>query len=556
MLTSLHLENLGVIDSADLELGAGLTALTGETGAGKTMILTSLRLIQGGRADANAVRLGQDKAHVDAIFELTDEQTAQLGAQGLEVEEGELYVSRSLPTNGRSRAFVNGRPVPSKTLSETTEPLIVIHGQTDQLKLKDSGAARDLLDRYATYIDPQHAQLLAAYQQAWREAVNWKRTLDALEADWDAHVAKTKYLQEIVEAIAKLGVSPGEETRLDEQIDALANVESLRETLTDALASLGGEAQTGGELPGIVELSGRIAAELRKASRMSGKLAGVLALAESLETQAHELQGELASLLGELTDDPAELERLSQRKAQLLELMRGRATTAAELLEWNERAQRELIELEQVGDPQAAREQLAKAQAEVMAAGEKLSTSRTRAAAELGKKVSLELKSLAMGSASFQVQLEPGKPTATGVEKVGLFLQPHASAPLRKLGEGASGGELSRVMLALEVVLGEQEVAQTYVFDEVDAGIGGATAIEVAARLAKLAETQQVLVVTHLPQVAAVAARQYVVSKQDGLASVSLVEGEARVDEIARMLAGEVSTAARRHARELLGRSS
>lgn len=556
MLTSLRLQNLGVIVEAALELEPGLTALTGETGAGKTMVLTSLRLVQGNRADPGMIRLEAQKAHVDAVFEVDPEQNQVLADLEVDTEEGELFVARTIAAQGRSRALVNGRPVPARILTQVTEPLIVIHGQTDQLKLRDANSARELLDEYAGQKNPRHLELLADYRQAWQKAVSIKRLLDEVEEDFEQKNAKIKYLSEVVAAIDELALEVGEEETLESRIEALANVDELKTSVCLAEILLSGDGQQRQGVPGVLEQIGQVVGELQKTSRLSTTVIPLVRLAEAIETQIQDLQAELKNFLDDLFADPDELERLSERKAKLFDLMRGRATTVKELLEWSAQAKAELAKLRAIQNPQMVREELDEAQKLVVAAGGKLRSSRQTAARELSAAVTAELKHLSMGSAKFQVQLEHTKPTARGMEKIELGLQPHPSAPLRKLGEGASGGELSRVMLALEVILGAGRTPKTYVFDEVDAGIGGAVAVEVANRLKKLAETQQVLVVTHLPQVAAAAKSQYVVTKDEGQATVRKVTGAERVDEIARMLAGDTSSAARRHASQLLEQTS
>lgn len=547
MITDLHIHSLGVIESADLRLGPGLTVLTGETGAGKTMVLTSLQLLTGARADPLAVRSGSERAEVDGVFEV-DAATAEL-AEGLgaAVEEGELIVSRTVPSEGRSRAHLSGRPVPASALSAIGEHLVTIHGQADQFGLRSAAVQRDTLDAFG---GTAHQSLVDAYRDAWGRAVEARKRRDAGRDSAEERAAEVRVLTEATGAIAELDPHEGEDDDLRAETERLTNAEDLRASVGRARGLLTGD----GEAPGAVDLTRQAVEAVREAGRLDPT---VEPLADRLQTLAVDLDAvadETADYVASLDADPNRLAEVHARRALLRELLVGRAADAAGLLRWQRDALARLEELTAPGeDPAVLEERLREAQAEVLGAGRALSESRATLSRRLAHDVDVELAGLAMRGAHLEVVLVAHKPGPHGLEDVEFLLRPHPDAPARPLGQGASGGELSRIMLALEVVLGRREDARTYVFDEVDAGVGGRTATEVGARLHRLARTRQVLVVTHLAQVAAFADAQVVVEKRGATTTVRGVGGAERIAEIARMMGGDPdSPTARRHAVELL----
>lgn len=547
MIAEMRISGLGVIDKAILDFAPGLTVLTGETGAGKTMVLTSLRLLLGDKGDAGLIREGHPQIEVDGIIEPTTKLRGHLEELGIKAVDEEIIISRTVPRSGRSRATIEGRPVPLRVLGDTVGGLVTIHGQADQWRVRQATTQRHMLDQYA---GAGHNQVVEAYQSAWREAVEAKRHLDEIREGFDQRQVEIQYLSEVTEAIDTLDPSVEEEEALDREIDRLTNAGELGQDVNAALGWLSGEGP-------VAEGLGQALAALRKAMTFDAGLESFLNRVEVLGVEANALGEELGNYLEVLRDDPQQLDELVRRRSDLESLLRGRATTVAELLEWNETAKKHLDELQSAeSDPETAAEMLRVAQKQVLECGSKLRVSRQKAAKGLDKAVARELQALAMPNATFRIVVEETKPGANGADAVRMELQPHPDAPFRALGEGASGGELSRLMLALEVALGQRAQGGTYVFDEVDAGIGGQTATEVGKRLAKLAQNQQVVVVTHLPQVAAFADTHLVVAKNDGKTVVEEVSAEKRVDEIVRMLGGEGdSVAARRHALELLERN-
>ncbi len=547
MIAEIHIRSLGVIEAADIELGSGLTVLTGETGAGKTMVLTSLQLLAGQRADAGAVRMGAERAEVDGVFDVDDATSAAADELGAEVEEGSLIVSRTVSAHGRSRARLGGRPVPASALAEIGQRLVTIHGQSDQMRLRQSSAQRETLDLFG---GSAHRELLDAYGRAWTVAVDARRERDRGRDFAEDREAEIRVLTSATEAIEALDPHAGEDEELRRETERLTNAEDLRDSMGTAHGLLSGDADTSGA----VDLVRRAIESVRQAARFDASTEPMAQRLEACALDLEELGEETRDYVESLEADPGRLASVHERRAALRELMVGRAADVTGLLQWQERSRSRLRELTApAADPRALEEALRVAQIEVVSTGEALSRSRARLARDLSDKVDRELNGLSMRGAHLEVRLMTHKPSSTGLEDVEFLLRPHPQASARPLGQGASGGELSRIMLALEVVLGQDEDSRTYVFDEVDAGIGGRTATEVGARLARLARTRQVLVVTHLAQVAAFADGQLVVDKEGGTTTVRRVEGEARVEELARMLGGDPeSDAARRHALELL----
>ena len=547
MISTIEISGIGVIDRATLDFGEGLTVLTGETGAGKTMVLTSVNLLMGSRAEPALVREGRSRAQVDGVFTLDEQQIAPLVEEGIDVEDSELIVSRTVLAQGRSRAHVGGRMVPASGLAQTVAPLITVHGQAEQMRLKNPNAQRDLVDSYG---DQAHQDLLAEYEKAWKEAVNAKRSFDDITKNADERIEETESLSAALEAIDAFNPHEGEDEELRLEARRLMSVEDLRRFIDTATAFIRGTDDT----DGASSLLRQSRDQISSARSLDESLASLERQAESIAIDVETLGDDLGAYARSLDTDPARLAWVHSRRADLKKLLEGRADDASGLIEWAQRARKRLEELVTRGNnPEAAEKKLKEAQARVLEVGSRLHDSRVRCGRELAEKVTGELHALAMADAKLMSTVEKTKPTSHGLDDVTILLQPHSSATPRPLGQGASGGELSRIMLGLEVVLGEKSTTKTFIFDEVDAGIGGQTATEVGARLKRLAQNRQVIVVTHLPQVAVFASHHLVVTKNDGLTDVHVVEGEAREAELTRMMGGDAhSPAARRHAIEVL----
>jgi len=587
VLAELRIHGLGVIAAADVELGPGLTVLTGETGAGKTMIVTGLHLLGGVRADPSRVRVDVARAVVEGRFTLhgVSGDAAGLvsaGAGAERDEDGSVIAVRTVAADGRSRAHLGGRTVPATTLAEFTDPLLTVHGQHDQLRLLRPAEQRAVLDRSA---EATVAPALARYQQLreqWQRTVRdlHERTTRSAELDREAVGLRAGLAD-----VAQVDPQPGEDTELARTVARLGDLDALRGAAAGARAALTGADGDfgGGDLNGgALELLARARALLSGVADEALHEQGER-LAELMDIAA-DVGADLGSYLADLPADSAALDAVLTRQAQLRQLVRQYAIDVDGLLAWAQQARSRLAQVdasaETLTDLAERRDHLA---ALVAGAAGQLRTARRSAATTLADAVSAELAGLAMGQARLDVLVSdrlatPGEQAAlrvdgallhagtAGVDEVELRLRAHPGAPALPIGRSASGGELSRVMLALQVVLAGADTTATLVFDEVDSGVGGRAAVEVGARLARLARTHQVIVVTHLPQVAAFANHHLVVDRDrtdaagTGGASISGVRTlspDERVEELARMLAGLDGTeTGRAHAEELLAAAS
>ncbi|MFB8386982.1 DNA repair protein RecN [Microbacterium sp. NPDC055910] len=556
MIEEMRLRDLGVIAEATLPIGPGFTAITGETGAGKTMVVTGLGLLLGQRADSGAVRAGAAQAAVDGVWIVPDtgpvaQRVRDAGGDLDALGDGraELYVGRSISSEGRGRASVGGRVAPAGVLADLAEHLVVLHGQSDQLRLTSAAAQRDALDRFGG--EPVRSALhdYAAAYERWRTA---DRELTTLRAERDTRAREADELRAQLAEIEQADPSPGEDAELTVRAERLGNAEELRLAAATARAALSGD----GEQPDATALVAEARRALERAHdpALEELAAQVADLGYRIEDLAMSLSGYLADI-----DDagPHELAAVEERRSVLGALIRvhGSLERAIELRESGSARLAELDDdddrIERLSDE---RDDAASALDTAAAA---LTAAREIAAAALGDVVTAELRELAMPDARVEVSVTAGHETAFGRDDVVILLAAHPGATLRPVSKGASGGELSRVMLAIEVVIAGTDPVPTFVFDEVDAGIGGAAAIEVGRRLARLARTSQVIAVTHLAQVAAFASNHLsVVKASDGSVTASDVrrlQGAEREAEMARLLSGMPdSDAALSHARELL----
>lgn len=569
MLEELRIRDLGVITDATLPLGPGLSVVTGETGAGKTMVVTAVGLLLGARSDAGAVRSGAKSASAEAVVQLQSGHFALERARdaGAEVEEfdggAELLLSRRLGADGRSRAFLGGRAAPVGVLAEIGESLVVVHGQTDQIRLKGAAAQREALDKFA---GDGLASTLAGFQDLYSSWKSSQAELDSLRSAERERLREAESLEAALAEIDAVDPQAGEDESLKAEAVKLANVEELRIAATTAhqalIAEDFGEA---GDATSLVDAAKRTLEHVAEHDEELGAAAARLAEVGFL---LNDIATELASYQAGLdSEGPERLAEIEERRASLAKLVRKYAPSIDEVLEWAENARARFDELQ--GDStriENLEAEVARAAAELKKQAAAISKVRAKAAKDLSSRVSAELKALAMADATLVIKIDAAAQLGPhGADEISFLLQPHSGAPARPLGKGASGGELSRVMLAIEVVLAAVDPVPTFVFDEVDAGVGGRAAVEIGRRLAMLARHVQVLVVTHLPQVAAFADQHIRVTKTsvrgaDGSTAkgftssdVQLLDEAERVRELARMLAGqEDSETAQAHAQELL----
>lgn len=554
MLHELTISSLGVIDRASVSFGSGLTVVTGETGAGKTMILTGLDLILGGKATPDAVRVGAPEASAEAVIDVPEgsaarERAADAGA--VIDDDGTVTMVRVVSATTRSRAIVGGRTVPQALLADIGAELVTVHGQADQVRLRTPARQRDTLDAYA---GPQHVARLATYRSAWTSWREAARALEELERSEATERDRIERARIDLDALVAADIQPGEHENLQREAQVLTHSEELR-----AAAALAHDA-----LAGDSEFTASVALEsARRALDDAGRHDETLALlatrvADYLYGAADAAQ-ELASYLDRLEADPVRLDEINARLSAISALERRFGVDAAGLIDLRASLEQQLA-LGGNWDEQVAaartRADQGRAHAEELAAT--ITQGRRDASKRLAAHIEQELAQLAMADATVAIRVEPRELGPHGADEVTMLLAAHPGAPARPIADAASGGELSRIMLAVEVALaGNGDRGHTFVFDEVDAGVGGKAAQAVGQRLAALAQSHQVLVVTHLAQVAAYADKHVVVEKSsDGAVTVSQVyevTGDERVREIARLLSGEEDSAsARAHALELL----
>ncbi len=555
MIEQIHIRDLGVIREAQLDLGPGLTVLTGETGAGKTMVLNALGLLLGSRSDASAVRKGQEQAFVEGRWLLPKEALDRITASGIEIEDGELLVSRSISSEGRSKATVSGRSVPVGVLTEIGEHLVVVHGQSDQIRLKSATAQREALDQFAGVPLAALTDKYAEIYTAWKMAAN---RLQVLTTESSSRAREADEIRAAVEELTKLDPKSGEDVELSELAERLTHVEELRIAAAAAHEELSSDSFD--DSSDALTAIGKARRALEQVSNHDPELEKLAEQLKEIGFSLNETAASISSYIAALDNDGAsELEKIQSRRAELSSAMRKYGPTLDEVIAYLETAGSRLLDLDSSDEAIASltieEQQLGK-QAHDLA--EQISSIRTKAAAELSAAVTAELSALAMTGASLDASVTRlGELTAHGIDQVALLLSAYPGAEPRPIGKGASGGELSRIMLAIEVVLAKSELAPTFIFDEVDAGVGGAAASEVGKRLAMLARNAQVIVVTHLPQVAAFANRHLRVLKSSladfTATDVVRLEGEQVVEELARMLSGlSESESGRSHAKELL----
>ncbi|GAA3777518.1 DNA repair protein RecN [Microbacterium kribbense] len=558
MIEQMQLRDLGVIAQATLPIGPGFTAITGETGAGKTMVVTGLGLLLGQRADSGAVRAGAAQASVEGVWIVprvgpVADRVHEAGGEVEPIDDAqvELYLGRTLSAEGRSRASVGGRSAPAGVLADLADHLVVVHGQSDQLRLRSAAAQRDALDRFG---GAGIADALAAYQHDFQQWRDIDRELAELHEERDARAREAADLRVALADIEQADPQPGEDVELARRAERLANAEALREAAATAHAALSSEDDE-------PDATGLVAHARRSLERAAGDDPALQELADQAADVGYRIadlaQG-IATYLADLDETgPHELAAVEERRAQLGALVRAHGTLEA-VIALRESGSARLAELDDDGDRierlTGQRTAAASALDEAAAA---LTAARTAAATRLGAAVTEEVHALAMPDARVEVAVTPAAATAHGRDEIAILLAPHQGAQARPVARSASGGELSRVMLAIEVVIAGTDPVPTFVFDEVDAGIGGAAAIEVGRRLGTLARSAQVIAVTHLAQVAAFATNHLsVVKSSDGTvtsSSVRRLQGSEREAEMARLLSGLAdSDAALTHARELL----
>lgn len=550
MITELRVRDLATIADVTLQLGAGLNVLTGETGAGKSMLVDALSLLLGERATSGSVRPGAHKTVVEGAFEGVDNATRRrIEELGLDVEDGRIVVRREVSSEGRSRAWVNGSPTTASVLAQLGGLLVDLHGQHETQSLLHSDAQRDILDAFA-HADAERA----AVAEAHAALATLRRDETSLAAKRDEVRRRADYLRHVVQEVDIANLKAGEDEALQVEARRLSQAGALAEHAGRIVAALEGD---GGNALGAIASANRALTSLERADPSVNEWRELLDAAYANVTELARAANEYAE---QVQEDPERLADIERRRHILFTLMQKYGATLEAVLATRTDAIAEL-ELLDTADVDlralAARRQAA--EAALAAASEALSAKRRDAAARLGRAVNRMLPQLGLAGGKLSAALVSGdEPGRHGAEHVQFNVQLNVGLEAKPLAKVASGGELSRLMLALKVVLAKHDAVATLVFDEVDQGIGGEVGAQVGQALAAVAERRQVLVITHLPQIAARADQHLVVSKQPrgGVATsdVSAIYGEDRVIEIARMLGDPDGDAARRHAQALLTR--
>ena len=564
-LNEVSISGIGVIEKSNLTLEPGLTVITGETGAGKTMVLTALNLVLGGKADSGLVRHGQERAVANATFTIPNKFVERFEDHGVLSEAGELILTRTVTKDGKSKAIASGASVSASALQEISEELVMVHGQAASQTLTKASKHLELLDLFA-----QSDALISKFQSSFNEANELAKRIKAMKQAGRERDAKLQALREFAEAVKKVKPRAGEIQEINDEISRLSSVEDLTSTAGHASAILDGADQ---ENAGVLSQLSVAKKALEKAATVDQSLSELSDQLNDLFFQVQDVAAGLSSYLSDLAADPARLDYLQNRKAELNLLIKRHSKSNSsdinqalhELIELATNLDNEIADLEGGDDRILALEkELVELQKISIEKAKDLSKHRAKFAKELSARGSDEIHALSMPSTNLIVEVKSGESfqdlSTLGFDEVNFFLQTHKDGPLVSIAKGASGGELSRVALAIEVVIAMNEEIGTYIFDEVDAGVGGKAAIEVGRRLKSLSKVAQVIVVTHLPQVAAWGDTHFVVSKDESgsvsLSQIKKLSKNERVEEIARMLAGhEDSISARKHAEELLAES-
>ena len=541
MLVELIVENYAVVEQARIHFHRGLNLLTGETGSGKSIVVDSLGLLLGARASADMIRTGAQQARISGIFSIDAqaELAGMLEDAGIELEDQELIVQRDVTATGKSRAFVANRPVTTSFLRQIAPFLGDIHGQNEQQLLFNPQTQRNLLDRYAGAMEQR--ERLAGVYGAWREA---QRRLDELRRNEQEKLRLLDLWRFQRDEIESAGLKSDEDTELEAERRLLQNSTKLQENAASAFEILYESKDSA------VSLLGQALKRIDDLVRIDGSLSDTSGALKQAEIAVEEAAWTLREYLGKLESDPGRLEEVETRLDALDKLKRKYGGTLSEVLAFQEQVARQVDEVEHATEHQEALEKEQKRLAgEYERLAAELSGKRRGAAERLGKEVETELKSLAMASTQFRVSVKPTEPSAAGADEIQFLVSPNRGEELRPMEKIASGGELSRMALALKTAVGDTDAGKgihTLVFDEVDAGVGGAAASSVGRRLKTLSRSNQVICVTHLAQIAGFADHHYAVSKRDrkgrAMTEVSELSREERAKEIGRMLSGETIT--------------
>ncbi len=554
MLESLHIQNYALIDDIELEFGRGFNVLTGETGAGKSIIVGALNLVLGARASSEGVRDGADKARVDAVFRIGKPPSGLakvLEESEIALEDGALILSRVVTPDGRSRAYAGGAPVPLAVLAAIGDELVDMHGQHEHQSLLKPARQVDLLDGYAGVEDDRKAvsEAVASFRAVERE-------LAGLEVDDRERARRVEFLQHEVREIEKAGLRAGEEEEIRERRNLLTNAERIFELSSNAYGTLH-ERDEGA----VVDALDAAAGDVEELAAINERFKTLVDQLNDARGKIEDVAAELREFTTEIEFDPQELEELNARLTLISALKRKYGESIEVILAYLERAKAEVSSFEQRDERLVElRKERDALHGEARRLSEALSEKRRKAARTLDRQITAALAELGMKGGRFETRFERAELCATGIDRVEFLLAANPGEPLKALRQVASGGEISRVMLALKSVFAKADTIPTLIFDEIDAGVGGAVATKVAAKLSELAESHQTICISHLPQIAAAAETHFHVAKEAQkkrtITSVARIVDDARIRELARLLDGSVSDVSLEHARALLGRQA
>lgn len=556
MIEQINIRDLGVISDASLNFTKGLTCITGETGAGKTMVLTALSLLLGKRSDSGLIRHGAFQTSVEGCWYIPNSaQVLKMVEEiGGDCEDGQLFINRTVHTDGKSKAVVGGKATPASSLNAIGEHLVAIHGQSDQIRLKSPVAQREALDRYA---GKTLVTALEAYSNLYTQWKHLTKEIDDIRNNQLARQREFEDLQVFVKDYEKVTPERNEDETLRIETDKLSNLEGIQEAASAAMQLLSSDDYDALDLSNLI---GELAKHLLSVAEFDPELAKMADDAENLKSSIMDLSSTLSSYISSIDLDAlTNLNQMHDRRAAINSLIRKYGTTLDDVIDSYERSSARMEELNpENSNLDVLREKLVELETQLATAAKTVYDLRVSAAERLCTAVTNELAGLAMGGSSLVINVSyTGTYTSTGADDIQFLLKHNGGGVAKPLGQGASGGELSRIMLSLELVLADPTTTPTFVFDEVDSGVGGSTAIEIGKRLASLAKTAQVIVVTHLPQVAAFADNHLRVLKTSGddfiSTDVSQLVDDEKVKEIARMLSGlDSSDTGTAHAVELL----
>lgn len=554
LLEEINIQNLGIIKQAHLKFTPGLTVITGETGAGKTMVLSALHLLLGKRSNANLVANNADSLSVEGCWEIHNTQLIQeIEETGASIEDNQVFINRTVKTDGKSRAVIGGKSTPSNVLSKIGESLVNIHGQSEQIRLKNPTEQRKALDQYASQ---ELSTKLKTYTKIYKQWTKEKEILEDIIANSSSRKREINNLQRFIKEFDKVSPYKNEDEEIEQQILALSNIDEIRQRMTEGFRTINPETEE--LLSASMQLENLIRS-LKSIIEYDTEIKDISEKAETINEDLNDLTDQIEKYLDNLDTDALEqLYQLQDREIELRNFIKKYGNNLNEIIEQKIKDEKTLQDLETYNQPvEELEEQLTETYKKVIEKAEEITKIRKTNAQKMSKAVNAELSRLSMNGHSFVINITPTNPTSQGIDEITFGLLSKGSKKPGTISKTASGGELSRIMLALEVVLANPEDTGTFVFDEVDSGVGGETAIEIGKRLAQLANEAQVIVVTHLPQVAAYADNHLKVSKtineNDIETNVAQLNTQQTQEEITRMLSGMTnSESGQAHAKELL----